>query len=108
MRKLNIYVNNTKAGLLVEKAPGRGYVFTYDKDYLASSGPAISVNLPKRKAPYESTYLFPFFSNLLPEGRYRNAICRLNKIDERDLFGIMCYLAGADTIGAVEWRTVDD
>ena len=67
--------------------PGRGYTFAYNAAYLASQLPAISVTLPKREEPYESEYLFPFFSNMLPEGINRRVICRSMRIDEDDFFG---------------------
>ena len=31
MRKAIVYCHDTKAGLLEESTPGRGYTFTYDK-----------------------------------------------------------------------------
>ena len=65
MRQLDVYNNDVKAGRVMELAPGKGYVFKYDADYLATDNPPISVTLPKREAPYESEYLFPFFTNLL-------------------------------------------
>lgn len=76
MRKLDIYFNDKKAGVLTEQTPGRGYSFSYDDGYLRSDGYPISATLPKRSEPYRSDYLFPFFSNLLPEGANRKVICR--------------------------------
>ncbi len=84
--------------------PGRGYTFAYNAAYLASQLPAISVTLPKREEPYESEYLFPFFSNMLPEGINRRVICRSMRIDEDDFFGLLTAMAGADFIGAVNVR----
>ena len=106
MRQLNVYVNNEKAGLLTEDAPGKGYTFVYDSDYLNSGGPAVSVTLPKRTEPYKSEYLFPFFANIIPEGANRRVICRALRIDENDLFGILTAMADKDFIGAVGVRKV--
>ena len=108
MRQLNVFVNNKKAGLLTEDAPGKGYTFVYDSDYLNSDGPAVSVTLPKRTEPYKSEYLFPFFANIIPEGANRRVICRALRIDEKDLFGILTAMADKDFIGAVELKKVTD
>lgn len=108
MRQLNVFVNDKKAGLLTEDAPGKGYTFTYCSDYLNSDGPAVSVTLPKREEPYKSEHLFPFFANIIPEGANRRVICRSLRIDEKDLFGILSAMAGQDFIGAVEVKKVTD
>lgn len=101
MRQLNVYYNNTKAGVLTELHPGRGYEFRYDSDYLLSGGKSISVTLPKTKEFFESEALFPFFTNMLPEGANRSIICRSLRIDENDFFGMLSAMAGKDFIGAV-------
>ena len=33
MRQLNVYVNDRKAGVLLENLPGTGYSFKYDPDW---------------------------------------------------------------------------
>ena len=108
MRQLNVYVNNEKAGLLTEDAPGKGYTFVYDSDYINSDGPAVSVTLPKRTKPYKLECLFPFFANIIPEEANRRVICRALRIDEKDLFGILMAMADKDFIGAVELKKVTD
>lgn len=105
MRQLNVYVNDRKAGVLTEKHPGTGYSFSYDLDYLSSDCPSISVTLSKKKDRYESTTLFPFFANMIPEGANRKVICRTMRIDEYDLFGILSAMAGKDFIGGVHIKT---
>lgn len=72
MRKLDVYFNDNRAGVLTERVPGRDYTFNYDNSYLGSDGYSISATLPKRKEPYRSEHLFPFFSNLLPEGESKS------------------------------------
>ena len=74
MRQLYVYMNECKAGVLTEKTPGSGYTFCYEKDYLLSDNPAISVTLPKRNEPYEDKHMFPFFTNMIPEGANRKVI----------------------------------
>lgn len=106
MKKLAVYNNDTKAGILTELNPGVGYVFEYCEDYLKSSLPPVSVNFPKRAEPYTSEYIFPFFSNMLPEGGNRRVICRAFRIDEEDLFGLLEVMADQDFIGAVNVRKI--
>lgn len=108
MRQLNVYVNNNKAGVLTEQYPGKGYTFRYSDAYLASEYPAISVTLPKQKEVYESEYLFPLFTNMLPEGANRKIICRSLRIDENDFFGMLTAMADKDFIGAVQIRKKTD
>jgi len=106
MRQLYIYNNDVLAGVLTEQSPGKGYVFAYNPAYLASERNPVSVTLPLQSAPFESDSLFPYFVNLLPEGANRAMICRQNRIDETDLFGLLTAMSGKDFIGAVNVRTL--
>lgn len=106
MRQLDVYVNDRKAGTIIEQSHGRGYRFRYDEGYLSSDAPSISVTLPKRKEAYESSSLFPFFMNMLPEGANRKVICRSARIDEGDHFGLLTFMAGKDFIGGVNVKEV--
>ena len=108
MRQLAVYFNDTKAGVLTERAPGGASTFQYSEDYLNSSLPPISVTLPKRNAAYNSEQLFPFFTNMLPEGANRRVICRSLRIDENDFFGLLEAMSGKDFIGAVNVRRIDN
>lgn len=104
MRELDVYFNETKAGRLTELNPGFGYTFKYDQDYLASNMPSVSVTLPKRDEIFTSDWLFSLFANIIPEGANRKVICRVLRIDEEDLFGILYAMADQDFIGAVNVR----
>ncbi len=106
MRQLAVYQNDRLAGILTELRPGEGYIFSYDSNYLLRGGPSVSVTLPKRENSYEAEKLFPFFTNMLPEGANRKAICRALKIDEEDFFGMLAAMADKDFIGSVNIRTV--
>ena len=106
MRKLAVYYNDMEAGILTEKNPGVGYTFQYKEEYLNSKMPPISVTLPKQSIAYTSEYLFPFFSNMVPEGANRRVICRSLRIDENDFFGILEAMADKDFIGAVNVRRI--
>lgn len=105
MRTLEVYYNDTKAGTLTEINPGAGYTFKYEPEYLSSDLPPISATLPKQEDTFESDTLFPFFSNMIPEGANRGVICRMLRIDETDFFGILSAMADKDFIGAVNIRT---
>jgi HipA-like protein len=108
MRQLEVYVNETKAGILTENIPGSDYTFSYDDAYLTSCSSPISVTMPLRKQPYKSGHLFPFFTNLLPEGANRKTICRESRIDENDFFGMLMATVGTDMIGAVNFKNVKE
>ena len=43
MRKLDVYVNETMAGMLTELNPGKGYTFVYLEAYVASDMPPDTV-----------------------------------------------------------------
>lgn len=106
MRELAVYYNDTEAGILTEQYPGAVYSFQYKEEYLNSAMPPISATLPKQSTAYKSEHLFPFFSNMLPEGANRRVICRTLKIDENDFFGLLDAMADKDFIGAVNVRRI--
>lgn len=108
MRQLDVYFNDTKAGVLTEQTPGAKYSFQYSGKFLDSDFPPVSATFPKRIEAYNSDTLFSFFSNMLPEGANRKAICRLLKLDETDLFGLLTAMADRDFIGAVNVRRCKD
>ena len=103
-RKAKVFINGRYGGILEEignKKIGK-YRFTYDKEYLADQKTqAVSLTLPKRKKPYLSEKIFPFFYGLLAEGRMKELQCRMLKIDENDHFGRLIETAECDSIGAV-------
>lgn len=101
MRKVEVYANNRHAGRLTEWDIG-DYEFTYDKDYLTDTHtPPVALSLPKRSESYRANKIFPFFTNLLPEGSNRKAMCKINKVDESDFFGMLVMICGMDCIGNI-------
>lgn len=99
MRKVDVYYGDVFAGQLVELSRGN-YEFTYDDDFQADiSMPPVSVNLPKSQKVYRSDHIFPVFTNMLPEGANRRALCRMRKVDENDYFGMLEMICGMDVIG---------
>ena len=107
MRKVNVYCGDIFAGHLVELAQG-SYEFTYDDGYLSDHRTLpISVNLPKSQKVYHSDRIFPVFTNMLPEGANRRALCRARKVDEKDFFGMLEMICGMDAIGLVVLRKAE-
>ena len=101
MRRVEVYYNRVRAGILTEENR-KSYVFTYDSKYFADTNmPSVSLTLPKTKQEYRSEFLFPFFFNMLSEGVNRKLQSTQLKIDENDNFGLLMATAQNDTIGAV-------
>lgn len=99
MRQVGVYYGDRLAGLLTELANGH-YEFEYDDGFLADKNtPAVSVNLPKTQKVYRANRIFPVFTNMLPEGANRRALCRIRKVDEQDFFGMLEMICGMDCIG---------
>jgi serine/threonine-protein kinase HipA len=102
MRKGNVLYKNELAGELIQFDDG-SFIFRYDQLWLNDgSKPSISLTLPKTKMEFQSSTLFPFFFNLIPEGVNKRLICSNKRIDFDDYFGILLEVAGGDTIGAVK------
>ena len=99
MRKVDVYYGDVFAGQLVELARG-SYEFIYDDAFMSDRGtPPVSVNLPKSQKVYQADHIFPVFTNMLPQGADRRALCRVKKVDETDFFGMLEMICGMDAIG---------
>ena len=59
---------------------------------------AVSLTLPLRDEPYDSSTLFSFFDGLIPEGWLLNVVTRNWKLNRKDRFGLL-LVACRDTIG---------
>jgi len=108
MRKCKVFVNGIEAGVLTENDNPREYVFKYNKDYLASKLPAVSLSMPLREEEYRSQMLFSYFFNLLSEGENRAIQSSLHHIDKDDDFGILLATARYDTVGAVTIEPINE
>ena len=101
MRSGQVFYKNQLAGILRQLDNG-SFNFIYDEQWLNdSSKPSISLTFPKNKIEFQSSTLFPFFFNLIPEGVNKQLICKKKRIDSDDYFGLLLEVAGGDTIGAV-------
>lgn len=108
MRKAKILYKDEEAGVLMQHDDG-SYTFKYNDNWIDNqSKPAISPTLPKNEKEFHSSYLFPFFYHMLPEGSNKQVVCRLNKIDPKDDFGLLMTVAIHDSIGAVTVKKMDN
>lgn len=101
----NVFYDGVFAGAL-SRAPGPFYYFAYSKEYLKSEeARPLSISLPLRAEPFESSRLFPFFEGLLSEGWLKRVQSMNQKIDELDNFTLLAR-NGRDLIGAVSVELV--
>lgn len=101
MRSARILYKNEDAGILSQHADG-SFSFRYHDDWLTDNNKqSISLTLPKTEQEFHSKFLFPFFFNMLPEGSNKQVVCKLNRIDHNDYFGLLMTTAKNDNIGAV-------
>ena len=101
MRKAKILYKNQEAGMLIQHDNG-SFTFKYDNSWISDkTKPSVSLTLPKSQHEFHSEFLFPFFYNMLPEGSNKQIVCKLNRLDSNDYFGLLLTTAMNDTIGAV-------
>jgi HipA-like protein len=102
MRKAKIFYKNQVAGMLIQHDNG-SFTFKYDHSWINDdTKPSISLTLPKSQHEFHSDFLFPFFYHMLPEGSNKQIVCKLNRVDLNDYFGLLLTTANNDTIGAVK------
>jgi len=103
-----VFYKNVEAGIVTQHDDG-SFTFRYHESWLADRDkPGISLTLPKTRQEYHSEYLFSFFYNMLPEGSNKYVICKYNRIDPDDYFGLLLTIAQNDTIGAVRVLKIDE
>ncbi|TLT00452.1 HipA N-terminal domain-containing protein [Aliarcobacter cibarius] len=101
MQRAKVFRNNIFVGLLT-KLNEKQYVFVYDKEYLKlSNKKPISLTLPLQKEEFKSPYLFPFFYNLLAEGKLKDIQCKELRIDKDDDFSRLILTTKENTIGSI-------
>ena len=78
------------------------FSFRYEDIWMADPDrSSISLTLPRSKQEYHAPHLFAFFYNMLPEGRNREVVCSMLRIDRDDYFSLLMVTARYDTVGAV-------
>lgn len=101
MRQAKILYKNIEAGILTQHDDS-SFTFRYNDSWMNDdSKPGISLTFPKEQQEYHSKHLFPFFYNMLPEGSNKQLVCKLNRIDLSDYFGLLLTTAKNDNIGAI-------
>lgn len=106
MRKGNVFYNDSLAGYVLEDE--NGFSFIYDDSYLSSiDAKPVSLLMPLRKEPYNSSIIFPFFDGLIPEGWLLDIAEKNWKIDQRDRMGLLLAFC-KDCIGAVSVIPVEE
>ena len=107
MRKAKILYKDEEAGVLTQFDDG-SFTFSYNNSWIKDNNkPDICLTLPKIGQEFHSKFLFSFFFNMLPEGSNKQVVCRLNKIDVTDYFGLLMNTAKHDSIGAVRVIKID-
>jgi len=101
MRNAKVLFKNEEAGILTQYDDA-SFSFRYHDEWLSNNDKqSISLTLPKKEKVFHSQYLFPFFFSMLPEGSNKQVVCKLNRIDREDYFGLLMVTAKYDSIGAV-------
>ncbi len=101
MRSAKVFYKNEEAGIITQNDNG-SYSFRYHSHWLNDAQkPPISLTLPKSTQEYHSSFLFPFFYNMLPEGTNKQMACVYYRIDPDDYFGLLLNTAKTDSIGAI-------
>ncbi len=107
MRQAKILYKNEEAGVLTQHDNG-SFTFMYNNSWIKdNSKPAISLTFPKSQKVYNSDFLFSFFYNMLPEGSNKQIVCKLNRLDSNDYFGLLITTAKNDNIGAIRVEKIE-
>lgn len=101
MQRAKVFRNNIFAGLLTKYSDSE-YSFIYDSEYLKMPNiKPISLTLPLQEKEFKSNHLFPFFYNLLAEGKLKDIQCRELRIDKNDDFSRLILTTKENTIGSI-------
>lgn len=88
MKQARVFVQDVFCGVLTEDE--EGYHFSYDSEYLASTGAVpLSPTMPLTAKPYEKEMMFPVFDGLIPEGWLLDIASQSWKIDPRDRMSLL-------------------
>ncbi len=102
MKNLDVFINNTKAGVLAKESVK--YIFSYESD----AKDLVSVTMPIRTQSWNSNKLHPIFEMNLPEGALKDSIKeRFSKLTEMDDLG-MLHLVGAYVIGRIKYAKSEE
>ena len=98
MTELDIYFHEQFCGWL--HIENERMHFQYHAHYMAQQLPPLSVAMPVREEPWPDAISFPFFENLLPEGRVRQLLAtRLQTANNN--FTRLLHETGGEVAGAI-------
>ena len=100
MRKAEVSMHGTPAGILEEIEAKKKYRFIYFEEY---TGPSIALTMPLDEKEFDFDRFPPFFDGLLPEGLLLEGLLKLRKIDKFDYLSQLIAV-GNDLVGAVTVR----
>lgn len=108
MRRGKVYFKDEEAGIITQHDDG-SFTYSYHIEWINNDRkPGISLTMPKTIEPYRSSFLFPVFYNLLPEGSNKQMVCQHHHIDTNDHFGILLTTARFDSIGAIRVQAIKE
>lgn len=108
MRQAEVLLKGKRVGVLQE-LDSKEYLFRYDDSYLLLPGArSICLAMPTSMQEYRSSYLFPFFFNMLSEGKNKEIQQQTLGIGKNDYFGLLLTTAKVDTAGAVTIKPIID
>jgi serine/threonine-protein kinase HipA len=97
MKSARIFQKKQLAGLLEARDDG-SYRFTYEVGY---RGEPVSLTMPTSQLVWEFPRFPAPFEGLLPEGMQLDALLRIRKLDQHDLFGQLLAV-GHDVVGSLQ------
>ncbi|MGD9554422.1 MAG: HipA N-terminal domain-containing protein [Arcobacteraceae bacterium] len=101
MQKGKVYRNNVLTGYITKFSENE-YSFIYCQNYLENdNAKPISLTLPLQEEEFKSEHLFPFFYNLLSEGKLKDIQCKELRIDRSDDFSRLLLTTKENTIGSI-------
>ncbi len=101
MKSARIFQKDQLAGIF-EACDDGSYRFTYEPGYC---GEPVSLTLPTRQRVWEFPRFPAPFEGLLPEGVQLDALLRIRKLDQHDLFGQLLAV-GNDVVGSLRIQAV--
>jgi serine/threonine-protein kinase HipA len=97
MKSAHVFQKKQLAGRLEARDDG-SYRFTYELGY---RGEPVSLTMPTSQPVWEFPRFPAPFEGLLPEGAQLDALLRIRKLDQNDLFGQLLAV-GQDVVGSLQ------
>lgn len=98
-RVLDVYLKGYFVGTLTQETSGQ-LSFAYDHAYVDEKRLPVSLSLPLRKEPYDTSQVKAFFSGLLPDEEVRKRLAQNLGLSEKNPFALL-EAVGGDCAGAL-------